>query len=65
MSCHHCGQPFTEDETRILADVLVTGGSRVERIAIHEVCIPEDRLLCYAWENMMVERVRGAGPERA
>jgi len=51
-SCHHCGGRFGDDETRILADV------GPQRIAIHELCIPDDRLLRYRWENMMVERLK-------
>jgi hypothetical protein len=57
-SCHHCGGRFGDDETRILADVLVAQGSQPERIAIHELCIPDDKLLRYPWENMMVERMK-------
>jgi hypothetical protein len=59
LSCHHCGGAFGDNETRIVADVLVTGGSSPERIAIHEDCIPDDRFLRYPWENMMVERMKG------
>lgn len=57
-TCHHCGGRFGDNETRILADVLITDGAAPERIAIHELCIPDDSLLRYRWENMMVERIK-------
>jgi hypothetical protein len=57
-ACHHCGGRFGDDETRILADVLVDSSSVPQRIAIHEDCIPDDKFLRYSWENMMVERIR-------
>jgi hypothetical protein len=57
-ACHHCGGAFGENETRIVADVLVSGASAPERIAIHEDCIPDDKFLRYPWENMMVERMK-------
>ncbi len=59
-TCHHCGGRFGDNETRVLADVLVTNGP-IERIAIHELCIPDDALMRYRWENMRVERVKEAG----
>jgi hypothetical protein len=61
-ACHHCGGRFGDNETRIVADVIQGDGTPVERIAIHEDCIPDDRLLRYPWENMMVERMKTPGP---
>jgi hypothetical protein len=55
--CHHCGVRFGNNEARVLADVIVTG-EPVERIAIHELCLADDPLLRYHWENMTVERVK-------
>lgn len=61
LRCHHCGERFADGGTRILADVRVTsdaGAPRVEQIALHELCVPDDRYLRYRWENMRIERLR-------
>lgn len=60
LRCHHCGERFSETGTRILADVNVSDESRVEQIALHELCVPDDKYLRYRWENMRVERLREA-----
>jgi hypothetical protein len=59
--CHHCQRAFVEDETRILAEVIVAEGSPVESIALHERCIADDRLMRHLWQNLRIERV-GTSP---
>ena len=58
--CHHCQTVFVEDETRIVADVIIPEAARVEHVALHERCIADDPLMRYLWHNLRIERVRAA-----
>jgi hypothetical protein len=58
--CHHCQQPFVEDETRILADVIIPGAAGVEGVALHERCIADDSMMRYLWQNVRIERIHAA-----